>query len=178
MSDTLDIAPGETHVVRLFRLDMSPEQVRFLRDDPAALADILGLDQIDPAHADIIRLDDLEELGLSGYLVDGIGVDAAEIASDRARLDAMEGHVLVLLSRALGDSVTRLTPGSGVTLVATYRQVATDWSAKPMQSDSARPGSGTRAAPRKERARSRRIGGAIFAAVMVVLVLIILAVIW
>ena len=170
MSDTLDIAPGETHVVRLFRLDMSPEQVRFLRDDPAALADILGLDQIDPAHADIIRL--------SGYLVDGIGVDAAEIASDRARLDAMEGHVLVLLSRALGDSVTRLTPGSGVTLVATYRQVATDWSAKPMQSDSARPGSGTRAAPREERARSRRIGGAIFAAVMAVLVLIILAVIW
>lgn len=178
MTATLTVPPGERRVVRLFRLDMPPEQVRFLREEPAALADKLGVDHIDPAHADIIRIADLEEVGLSGYLVDGIGVDPAEIAPDRARLDAMEGHALVLLSRALGDEGAKINPGSGVDLVATYGQVATDWTAQPMQAESARPGSGTRIAPRKERARTRRIGGAIFAAVMAIIALVILAVLW
>ena len=62
--------------------------------------------------------------------------------------------------------------------MATYGQVATDWTAQPMQAESARPGSGTRIAPRKERARTRRIGGAIFAAVMAIIALVILAVLW
>ena len=173
MSDALTVRKDETGVVRLFRLDMPPEQARFLQDEPAALADKLGVQTLDTDHADIVHIDDLDELGLAGYLTEGIGVAGAAIASDRAMLAALKGYVLVLLSRAFGGRAAEIRPGDGVTLLRTYGQVPTDWSGGHIETESAKPGSGVRMSPRAARAQARRIGGSIFAVFMILIALIV-----
>lgn len=177
MSQVIQIAAGERRVVRVFQLDLPTEQIRFLRNEPAAIADLLGTDALNFAHVDLIRIAELDELGLSGYLIDGCDVTEAEIASDKARLDTLGGHVLILLSRAFDGQARSLTPKVGMSLIATYGQAATDWSApQKITSASALPHSAPRVAPRKSRADARRIGGTVFAVFMVAIGLITWAV--
>lgn len=170
MSDLLTVRPGEMRAVRVFHLDLAPEHVRFLRDEPGALADALGVPALDPAHVQILKLADLDELGLATYLTEGAGVDEAEVAPDRARLDALTGYALILLSRAHQGRAETLTPRKGIEPVAIYGQPATDWTAGRIQTDSALPG---RVPPRAARDRARRIGGGIFAVVMLLVALIL-----
>ncbi|MAY86738.1 MAG: hypothetical protein CML02_08505 [Pseudooceanicola sp.] len=168
----LTVPAGERGVLRLFALDMPREQVRFLRDEPAALADKLGLSDIALSHVDFIRPEDLGELGLSGYLIDGCGVPADQIAPDRSYLAEREGPVIVVLSRAFGGAAVTLKPGSGVVPFASYTRPGTDWSGDAPTSEAALPGSGPAPqSPRDARSRARRIGGGLFAICMILIAL-------
>lgn len=169
MSD-LSVKPGERGVIRIFALDLPPEHSEFLRE-PGAAGQLLGLETLDDTHVDIIRIKDLEELGLSGYLVEGIGLSPEQVAPDRRRLDALGGHVMVVRSNAFAGEEVELTPDPRLALVATFREPGTDWSGRPMQSDSAKPFSAPKTAPRKARAEARRTGAALFAVVMTLIVL-------
>lgn len=178
MSDPLDVRPGEARVVRLFHLDLPPEQIRFLRDEPAALADILGVGTLDPVQADLLRLADLDDLGLSGYLTEGMGVPAAALVGDAARLDTLEGHALIVRSAAFDPGGQRLAPKPGVALIAHYGEPGPDWTATaPIRTQSAKasPNPAPRPSPRAARARARRIGGGVFAVVMLALALLLWA---
>lgn len=179
MNDPLTVRAGETRVVRLFRLDLRPEELRFLRSEPGALADKLGVDRIDPEQADIVKVSDLGELGLAGYLTDGIGIPEAEIDTRREALDRLDGSVLILLSRAFGGRAAQIVPSRGVEFVAAWSRPGTDWTEKRrLTSESARPGPAApgRQSPRQARAQARRTGAAIFAVVMALLALLIVAV--
>lgn len=181
MSDAgdLSVAAGERRVVRVFALDLPAGQLAFLREEPDAIADLLGSGPLDPDHVDLIRLRDLDDLGLAGYLIEGCDVDAAELATQRDPIEAPSGHVLVVLSRAFGGEARQLNPKPGVTLAARFGQRETDWSASaPLTSDSAKPHSSARPAPRKARADARRVGAAIFAVFMVAIAAILWAVIF
>ena len=167
---TLEVTPGERRVVRLFHLDLSAEHIRFLKQEPGALADALGVPALDPGHAEILKIADLDQLGLATYLTEGAGVPEAEIAADRARLEALDGHVLVLFTRALQGWTGTLTPRDGIVSVASYGQPTTDWTAETLTTPSATQG---RASPREVRSKARRVGGTIFAVVMVVVALIL-----
>ena len=173
MSDALTVPAGEMRVVRLFRLDLAPEHIRFLRDEPGALADALGVEALDAAHVEILKLADLEQLGLATYLTEGCGVPEAEIAPDKAMLATITGRVLVILSRAFGGKAARLAPRDGIHFVAAYGQQPTDWTAAPLATESARGEATGRIPPRAARARARRIGGGIFAVVMLAVALVL-----
>lgn len=163
MTDILTATPGERRVVRLFRLDLPAEHIRFLQQEPGALADAIGVPALDPGHVEILKVADLEQLGLVTYLTEGAGVPETEIAADRTMLETLSGHVLVLFSRALQGWSGTLTPREGIVPAAAYGQPATDWTASPVTTPSAAPG---RTPPREARAASRRIGGAVFAVVI------------
>ena len=161
----LEVPRGEHGVIRVFTLDMAPEQAAFQRE-PGAAEQMLGLTGLAADQIDVIRLDDLEDLGLAGYLTEGCGIPAAQIDPDRARLAALKGWVMVVRSRAFGGDPARITPAPGVTLVAGYREPATDWRAEPLRSRSAEPYSAPRQSPREARSRARRIGATLFGIVM------------
>ncbi|GAA6200090.1 hypothetical protein [Aquicoccus sp. SU-CL01552] len=178
MSDDALIVPeGEHGRIRVFALDMRPEQAAFLRE-PGAVDQVLGLAGLDPAQIDVIRIADLEDLGLAGYLTEGCGLPEAQIAPDREMLAALEGHVIVLRSRAFGGQAAVIAPEPEVRLVATYDEPDSDWSAQPLRSDSALPYSAPRQSPRATRDRARRIGGSLFAVVMVLIALLVWAVVF
>lgn len=166
--DPLTIRPGERGIIRLFTLDMPPEQVRFLAE-PGAIAQLLGVADLDPAHADIITLADLEDIGLAGYLTQGFAIPPDQI--DHAPLDPLTGHALLIRSRAFKGQPAALTPDPTITLIATYSEPSTDWSATPIETASAKP----RVSPRAARSQARRIGFSLFAVIMT---LVIAFVVW
>ena len=178
MSDDALIVPeGEHGRIRVFALDMRPEEAAFLRE-PGAVDQVLGLAGLDPAQIDVIRIADLEDFGLAGYLTEGCGLPEEQIAPDRDMLAALEGHVIVLRSRAFGGKAAAIAPEPGVRLIATYDEPGSDWSAEPLRSKSAQPYSAPRQSPRAARARARRIGGGLFAVVMVLIALLLWAVVF
>ena len=97
MNPALHIPAGEHGMIRVFDLDMRPEQARFLRE-PEALAQILGIDDINLDQVEIFPISDLEDLGLVGYLNEGCGIPADQLTADHARLLGLTGHVLLILS--------------------------------------------------------------------------------
>lgn len=163
MDGVIHIPGGERGHIRVFSLAMRPEQVRFLRE-PGALAQVLGIDEIDLDHVEIFPLRDLEDLGLAGYLTEGCGIPAEDLAADREALEALEGHILILRSRAFQGLETRLTPADQIIPVAEYAEPGPEWSAQKVTAESARPQS--RPSLRAARRRSRITGGAVSAAVL------------
>ncbi|MEP2718728.1 hypothetical protein [Pseudophaeobacter sp.] len=170
MSDTLEIPAGERGVIRVFDLDMRPEQAQFLRE-PGALAQVLGIEAINLDHVEIFPISDLEELGLTGYLTQGCGIPEEEITPKRDRLAALEGHVLLLRSRAFDGAATRLTPASQIHHIASFGEKPINWSAPPQATpESSRLYTGPKLSPRAARHAARRIGAALFAVVMTAIV--------
>lgn len=173
MSDPLIIPAGEIGVLRLFALDMTREQVKFLRE-PGAIADLLGVDEINPEDVEIFPVEDLDELGLPGYLIEGHAVPEDQIAPDRARLAAQTGHVMILHSRAFGGRAATLAPAKSVMPLGTYRAAPVDWTARPQPTPaSARLQAAPPRSPRAARKSARKIGATIFVVVMALVALVL-----
>jgi len=175
MSTSLTIPAAERHKLRLFQLDLPPEQIRFLRE-PGAVADLLGCDGLAESGIQLIRIEDLDALGLSGFLVQGCDIPEDQIAANTDALNTAYGTVLALASSAFQDRETTLCLPGKVRLIATLTEEPTDWSGSgPIKTPSALPGSAPRTAPRQARADARRIGGIVFGVFMVLTLLVLWA---
>ena len=114
------IPAHERDGIRVFSARLPPEELK--RDKAGLAADLLGDTDLDPAFIEIFDTADLSGLGLAGYLTEGLGVPDAALAADRARLDALQGPVLILLSKALHGRAVTLSPDPRLTLVGTYAE--------------------------------------------------------
>ncbi|MFK7754786.1 MAG: hypothetical protein AB8B51_19845 [Sedimentitalea sp.] len=170
MTAALDIPALERGVLRVFQLEMRPEQIRFLRED-GAVRDVLGAPDLDESKVHIIAIADLGDLGLAGYLSEGCAVSDADLAPDQARLAAITGHVLALPSSAFADRASTLRPAPQLRLIATYGEVQTDWRAQDTLRSPSASKVPPRQSPRANRAASRRVGGIFFAVFMVLILL-------
>lgn len=136
MSD-LEVPPHETGVVRLFAVELPEAEVAgfagkdwsgFDAADEAAeappwpLRDALGAEYLDEDFVEVFPARDVAALGLSGYLTEGMGLPEEEIAPDRERIDAVEGHVLVVGSAAFGGFAQSLDPQPPLRHIGTYRE--------------------------------------------------------
>ncbi len=174
----LAVAPGEHGVVRLFTLTIEAGGLKALKT-PGALDGALGVDNVDPEQVELFDIADLAGVGLATYLIDGCGIPEAVIAPDAARLDALDGNVMVVLSRAFGGRAVTLHPAAQLSLAGIWSETATDWrDSGPIVTASASTSGGMSGlSPRAARSRARRIGGAIFAVVMAIIAAIILMVV-
>ncbi len=173
MTDPLVVAAGDHAVLRLFSLDMRPEEARFLRE-PGAAAQILGVSGLDPDQVEIFPLTDLQDLGLVGYLTEGCGLSRDQL--DIAKLDALTGWVMLLRSKAFDGQSMQLRPNPNVLLVGVYTEDGTDWTAQHIPTKSAQPYSAQRKSPRQIRSDARRIGFGLFAVIMTLIILAVLKV--
>jgi len=67
-----------------------------------ALKDWLGADTLDPEYVNVIDIDDLQDMQFVDYLIEGYDVTGEDIASHRAALDGLRGHVAIVTSAAFG----------------------------------------------------------------------------
>ncbi|WP_299642255.1 hypothetical protein [uncultured Ruegeria sp.] len=132
----LAISPKEHGVLRLFALDMRPEEAKFLRE-PGAAGQVLGVDGLDPSHIDVFPVSDLEDLGLYGYLTEGCGVSADQL--DRNALSSVEGWVMVLRSAAFNGHPATLNPDPRLRLIGLFTEEATNWTGGTIETESAKP---------------------------------------
>ena len=79
----------------------------------------------------------LADYGLADYLIEANGMDPASVDPDRARLDALTGPVLLVLSGALADGIDRLAPRAPLTLVGRYTETPDFTLRPPLRSDAA-----------------------------------------
>lgn len=116
----LTIPAHDRNGIRVFSAALTPEEM--LRDKATLVAQLLGDANLDPAFIELFDVADLSDLGLAGYLADGLGVPDAALAADRPRLDALRGPVLILLSKALHGGAATLALDPRLTLVGTYAE--------------------------------------------------------
>ncbi|CAD0184145.1 hypothetical protein RUESEDTHA_01023 [Ruegeria sp. THAF57] len=164
MSD-LTVAPQEHGVIRLFTLDMRPEEAKFLRE-PGAADQVLGVAGLDPDQIDIFPVADLQDLGLYGYLNEGCGVSEDQL--NRADLEAVDGWVMAVRSAAFGGNAAELKPDPRLHLIGLYTEEATNWSGGIIASESAKPFSAPQAASAND--APRRVGSAVLGLVILLLI--------
>lgn len=172
MSDVLSVPAGERRHLRLYALDLPPEHAKFLQE-PGAAEQLLGVEGLDTDGIEIFPVWDLEGLGLHGYLTEACGIPEEQL--DRERLGAIMGWVMIVRSDAFGGRAMDLLLDQRLDPVGCYREPGVDWSAQPIETESAKPYSAPKPSPREARSRARRIGFALFAVVMT---LIVLGVLW
>lgn len=130
----IDVRANETGVVRVFAVNgdsrgsgTAQSFLSRLEQDPVEVAaeaerlrEMLGAEKIDPTYTETFAVKDIAELGLSRYIATAMDVPLDTLAPDRARLDALEGEVLIVLSRALGYDGQTLSPGPDLTFIGAY----------------------------------------------------------
>lgn len=161
MSDPLIIPRAERGKLRLFALDMRPEEVAFLQE-PGALCDVFGAKDLDEGRIQIVRISDLDDLGLSGFLREGCEISEDELAAHAQALAAVSGAVVLLPSTAAPGGGT-LHPDVRLRYLLTLTETGPDWRAGgPIETASAAPYSAPRPSPRDMRRQATVIGGSIF----------------
>ncbi|MEM6372092.1 MAG: hypothetical protein AAF727_04850 [Pseudomonadota bacterium] len=180
MSAQITIAANERGRVRVFALSLPTEEVRKRTQTRDGMFALLGPSgALDDAHIALFEVADIQEIGLSGYLVEGGDVTDADIAPDRAKLDKLGGWVMVVYSSAFGDAEMTLTPVPEMTLIGTYGQHPTDWRAtETIQSKSAEPYSAPPETAKKKKPSDAAMSGRVATMVLIVLALFTVIFIW
>lgn len=172
---TVTIPKGERGQIRLFAVNRPVEvMARDLKtaDKSAVIGDLLGFTPADDT-AEIFPISDLTGVGLPRYLTDGYTVTDAQITRDRARLDALDGYVLLLFSSAFDGAETTLTIGPDLTLIGTYGEEQPAMTAAPLTADAAQPYSGVPTMTPQTPPRGRAGGAMILLAMLVAVGLIL-----
>ncbi|WP_371060640.1 hypothetical protein [Rhodosalinus sp. 5P4] len=163
MTTVLDIPAHEHAVIRVFALDLSPEEAaRWSEadgDGPHPLAEALGAEPFDPRFAEIVRLSDIAEMGLPDYLAEGYDVPREELDPFAERLRGLSSHVAVVMSSAFADAAQEVTVRAPLRLVATFQEAGAETPLSGVSAESARgqaPADGTPGPPDDAAAGGRR----------------------
>jgi len=141
MSPPIRIPANEQCLVRMFALSMPSDEVRARAKTLEEVLALLGPDgPLDDVHITLFQVADIQEIGLTEYLIEGSDVSEENIGTDQVKLNSLDGWVMIVFSPAFGQKAVTLTPIPEMTLIGTYEQNRTDWKAKEsIESDSAKP---------------------------------------
>ena len=125
---TMQINGSETGTVRLFHLDLPPEAIERYTTQAGTgeypLQYGLGAKRLRPAFVDVVAIRDLGDMSLSAYLAEAYQLAGADFRDMRPRIDALQGHVVVLPSQAFDHVTQDLTVASPLRWVGTFREEA------------------------------------------------------
>ncbi|SLN59284.1 hypothetical protein PEL8287_03203 [Roseovarius litorisediminis] len=124
MTGRIAIKATEHGVVRVFTVDLPPSELEGFntRNGSWPLLEALGADTLDASQIELFPLSDLAEMGLAGYLEEGLGIPKDQINELRPQLAAMKGAVLILRSPAFGGVEQVLAPRAPLRLVGTFTE--------------------------------------------------------
>lgn len=141
MSESIDIRASEREVIRVFSLDLDEAEIEdFVTRDADGhwpLRAALHAERLDPDRVEVFPVSDLSGIGLSGYLIDGLGIDERDVAEMRGVVDSLKGHVMILGSPAFCGIAQRILPEPPISLVATFRERPALRAVEPLRSDAA-----------------------------------------
>ncbi|MFQ6546651.1 hypothetical protein AADZ90_001740 [Aestuariibius sp. 2305UL40-4] len=177
MTGSLEIAPHIHDTVFVFALNLPSEDVPTFTEGNQKnwpLKDALGATTLDPNGVDIVALKEIAGLELSGLLIEGHGAEAAQVLTDKARLDALEGHVVLVHATAFQGVAQNLNPGPELTFIGRYSGPRTATPVEPLRSDAAE---GTLKGDASARSHGK-IGGRVATFALLVLFLLVGLMVW
>ena len=151
----IEVNGSDTTTLRLLHLDLPPAAVeRFTQmagtgEWPLKYA--LGASKLRESLVDVVAIKDLGPMRLSQYLAQAHEVSARALGSEAARIDALEGHVVILPPRAFDGTSQTLTISPPLKLVGSFAEEAPARRGAPITTHSAQGagGGGTPAQPGK-----------------------------
>lgn len=177
----MQVSSSEHGLVRLFAVDLPPEEMDTFREarvDGWPLLDALGATTLDLDHVELFDVADLEELGLSGYMVDGLGIAPKDVDEDAARLCNVTGWVLMLRSAAFDGVAQDLSPRAPLKWIGTYAEEGAPVRFTPLPDASAKGaplgGEATVTAPRRSPYRTVLLALLVLPIVVAVLGLLVM----
>ncbi len=177
MTKPIEVPRGEHGLIRVFAVNRpKAEMLAELksRPKPDLARELLGLPHLDTSSTEIFAVSDLSGVGLANYLSEGYAVPEAETGRDKARLDALDGYVLLLFSDSFGGREATLEPGPDVTLIGTYGEFTPAPATETLSAESAQAYTGVRLPPKPTLQRRRPGSGA----VVVLALLVLAALLW
>jgi len=178
----INVPAHEAKVVRLFAIDLTADEIIAFRDPVYdadgnadwALKKALGATLLDEDFIEVFHIDDLGELGLAGYLTDGVGIPADQVAAHYATLSALKGFMLLITSAAFDGFANTLEVKPPLRHVATLNEDSAPVKFETLPDGGAK-GALTDGKPPKSDAR---IGGMIAMYVLVFLFALVGLMIW
>ena len=141
----MEVKSTERGMIRLFMVDLPPEDLNSFNTrsvgggiDAWPLRDSLGAGFLDQDFVEYFDISDLEELGLMGYMTEGLGIAAKDVEQDTARLANLSGQVLIVFSAAFDGKAQTLTPKAPLRWIGTYREDAAPVTFSPLPDASAK----------------------------------------
>ncbi len=181
MSETFHVTATERGVIRIFIANLTTEQAASFTESPdentpAPINRALGVTYLDSDFVELFPLSNLEGVGLAGYLTEGLGVAAADVKPHASRLNAMSGHVLIVLSSAFGGHEATITPTAPLKWIGTYTEEGASVKFEPLPSDGAK---GSQDAPIGKPPKSdARVGGMIAMYALIAMFAFVGLIIW
>lgn len=149
-STPMNVPAFESGVIRLFAIDLPSDQIEAFRASQHIncdktqwlLKDALGAKFLDDDFIEVFPVNDLEGLGLAGYLSTGNDVPIDQVNQISHHLERVKGHVLLVFSSAFGGLEQSLDPLSPLRHIATFFTEGTLVTFEPLPDDSAQLGNG------------------------------------
>lgn len=146
MTDPLHVREGEFGTLRLFGLRGTEAEIARIterRKDAQGqvhwpLLAELGVDHLDETHVEVFDVAQLGDIGLTGYMEEGLGIPAAQIAEHRTLLENEGGKVLILLAGAFGGQAAQLAPSDKLTFLGLFTEERTPITFDPLPSEGAK----------------------------------------
>ncbi|MFZ5965274.1 aspartate carbamoyltransferase catalytic subunit [Thalassococcus sp. BH17M4-6] len=139
---TMEISEYDADTTRVFHLDLPPEAIERYTGQAGTgewpLQYGLGAKKLRPAFVEIVTIRDLGDMPLSTYLSEGYGLSGEDFRADRARLDALRGHVVILTSQAFDRTAQTLSIQSPLRWIGTYTDTSKTPVGEPLRSESAK----------------------------------------
>jgi hypothetical protein len=168
----MEVKSGERGLVRLFAIDPAhepplmssePDWEADADDPPWPLRDALGAKYLDSDFIELFDVADLSDLGLANYMIEGLGIPREDVEPDRARLEALSGHILIVLSSAFGEFAQTLSPRAPLRWIGTWSEDRPPVHYKPLPNPEPAPHLTPRGEPKPEMTPHTRVLFAILA---------------
>lgn len=182
MSDRFQIPALEHGIVRLFTVNLSADEIpgfseRGDIDGNASwpLQDALGIKDLDEEFVEVFAIDDLEDFGLTGYMIEGLGIAEDDISRQRAQLNAIKGFVLIVYSAAFKGIAQALSPKAPLRWIGTYVEDREPVTFAPLPADSAK---GNVPAPAKASPSDAAMSGRVATIALLIMFALVGVMIW
>ncbi|KAA2314583.1 hypothetical protein DL237_07410 [Pseudooceanicola sediminis] len=141
---SLTVSPADRDAIYVLATDpeapevaaiMSPKRLNGSAGRTAA--SLLGLSDDMAGEVELVNPADLEGIGLSGYLTQGLGLNEEAVGRDKMNLDALRSPVILLRGRLAEAGESRILLPRGISYVGKYLLTRTEVGMMPLTAQSA-----------------------------------------
>ncbi|MGH1353878.1 MAG: hypothetical protein ACRBBS_02185 [Thalassovita sp.] len=141
MSDRIEVPAKETGVVRLFAVDLPPEEIEDFADferEGWPLISALGIFDLNPSYVEIFPVKQLDDMGLATYLTEAYNISPEDLRDDRTVLNNVRGIVALISSSAFRGKAQTLRLHHPLRWLGTWSEPRPELDLAPLPSDAAK----------------------------------------
>lgn len=118
------VTASEAEVIRVYEVALPDQKAEALTvaDIGRALTLNEADSDLDPEYVDIFPVNALDDYGLKGYLIEGLGIREGALAPYDSKIQRAEGYIVVVLSKAFRNKPLGLKNGHPLRLIGAFSE--------------------------------------------------------